>query len=135
MKRILLCVLSALLVMSLFAPAIYAEEQITLTVLNYFDLTAPNASREITEIWEEFERRNPHITVVREDLFNEPFHHKTEAYAAAGTLPDVIYMWPGGRSTTLHTKKLVKDLTPFIEEVRHEFSEAALMPQAAAISP
>ena len=130
MKRILLCVLSALLVMSLFAPAIYAEEQITLTVLNYFDLTAPNASREITEIWEEFERRNPHITVVREDLFNEPFHHKTEAYAAAGTLPDVIYMWPGGRSTTLHTKKLVKDLTPFIEEVRHEFSEAALMPQA-----
>ncbi|NLM39800.1 MAG: extracellular solute-binding protein [Firmicutes bacterium] len=130
MKRTLLFVLSALLVLSLFAPAIYAEEKITLTVLNYFDLTAPNASREITEIWEEFERRNPHITIIREDLFNEPFHHKTEAYAAAGTLPDVIFMWPGGRSTTLHTKRLVKDLTPFIDEVRHEFSEAALMPQA-----
>ena len=67
--------------------------------------------------------------MIREDLFNEPFHHKTEA-AAAGTLPDIVFMWPGGRSTTLHTKRLVKDLTPFIDEVRHEFSEAALMPQA-----
>ena len=70
----------------------------------------------------------PHITIIREDLFGEPFHHKTEAYAAAGTLPDVMYMWPGGRSTTLHTKKLVKDLTPFIVKCAHEFSEAALQP-------
>lgn len=130
MKRNLLLVVCALLVFALFTPVLYAQEKVTLTVLNYFDLTAPNASREITEVWEEFEKRNPHITIIREDLFNEPFHHKTEAYAAAGTLPDVMFMWPGGRSTTLHTKNLVKDLTPFIEEVRHEFSEAALMPQA-----
>jgi raffinose/stachyose/melibiose transport system substrate-binding protein len=129
-KRNLLVVVSMLLALFLVTPVLQAQEKITLTVLNYFDLTSPNASREINEVWEEFERRNPHITVIREDLFNEPFHHKTEAYAAAGTLPDIVFMWPGGRSTTLHTKRLVKDLTPFIDEVRHEFSEAALMPQA-----
>lgn len=133
MKRnLVLLVVSVLVALFLVTPVLFAQqqEQVTLTVLNYFDLTSPNASREIKEIWEEFERRNPHITIIREDLFGEPFHHKTEAYAAAGTLPDVMYMWPGGRSTTLHTKKLVKDLTPFIDEVRHEFSEAALQPQA-----
>lgn len=107
-----------------------AEETITLTVLNYFDLTAPGAERELEEIWGEFERRNPHIKIEREDLFLEPFHQKTEAYAAAGTLPDVIYMWPGGRSATLHTQGLVKDLEPLLGEMRSEFSEAALVPQA-----
>lgn len=94
-KKSIIYALAALICVSVFAPIVWAEETkepVTLTVLNYFDLTAPNASREITEVWEEFEKRNPHITVIREDLFNEPFHHKTEAYAAAGNLPDVMFM-------------------------------------------
>lgn len=109
---------------------IAADKPIVLRVLNYLDATSPSAYREITEVWEAFERNNPDIKIEREDLFNEPFHQKTEAYAAAGQLPDVIYMWPGGRSSTLHTKHLVKDLTPFLGEMRKEFSEAALVPQA-----
>ncbi len=107
-----------------------AQKQVVLRVLNYLDATSPSAYREITEVWEAFEKNNPDIKIEREDLFNEPFHQKTEAYAAAGQLPDVLYMWPGGRSTTLHTKHLVKDLTPFLGEARKEFSEAALVPQA-----
>jgi len=132
MKRSLLLLVSVFMLLLSVTPVLHAQEEetITLTVLNYFDLTSPNASREIEEVWNEFERRHPNIKVIREDLFNEPFHHKTEAYAAAGTLPDIVYMWPGGRSTTLHTKKLVKELTPFIDEVRDQFSEAALQPQA-----
>ncbi|MCL1930484.1 MAG: extracellular solute-binding protein, partial [Treponema sp.] len=38
----------------------------------------------------------------------------TRAYAAAGELPDVLYVWPSGRSDYLHDQKLLKDLTPFI---------------------
>ncbi|BAS26203.1 ABC transporter substrate-binding protein [Limnochorda pilosa] len=105
-------------------------EPIVLTVLNYLDATSPGAEREVEEVWNAFERNNPGIKIVREDLFLEPFHQKTEAYAAAGRLPDVIYMWPGGRSSTLHTQRLVKDLTPFVDPMRDEFSEAALVPQA-----
>lgn len=129
-KSKMLMVLLVVLVISLLPMGTLAAKKVTLRVLNYFDASSPGASREITEVWEAFEKNNPDIKIVREDLFGEPFHHKTESYAAAGRLPDVIYMWPGGRSTTLHTKKLVKDLTPFLGEKRNEFSEAALRPQA-----
>jgi len=82
--------------------------------------TSPGAYREIADVWEAFEKANPNIEIEREDLFLEPFHQKTEAYAAAGRLPDVLYMWPGGRSTTLHTKRLVKDLAPLLGDTRRE---------------
>lgn len=107
------------------------DEVITLTVLNYLDLTNPNASREIEEIWEAFEKANPNIKIEREDLYLEPFHQKTAAYAAANMLPDVVYMWPGGRSGALHTNRLVKDLRPLLGDEAAEFSEAALVDQAA----
>ena len=106
------------------------QQPIRLRVYNYLDATSPGAYREIEEIWKAFERNNPDIVIEREDMFGEPFHQKLEAYAAAGQLPDVIYMWPGGRSSTLHTKRLVKDLTPFLGDMAREFHEAALAPQA-----
>jgi raffinose/stachyose/melibiose transport system substrate-binding protein len=90
------------------------SNQIELRVLNYFDMTVANASDEITSVWNAFERANPDIRIIREDLFNEPFHNKVESYAAAGQLPDVLYAWPSGRSTTLHTQRLLKDLGPFV---------------------
>ncbi|NMB11846.1 MAG: extracellular solute-binding protein, partial [Firmicutes bacterium] len=130
MKKTIIFILSLLLLIGVLIPVAFAEEPITITVLHYFDLTSPGASRELEEVWGEFARRYPHINVVREDLFQEPFHQKTEAYAAAGQLPDVIYMWPGGRSTTLHTKKLVKDLRPLLGDYLNYFNEAVLVPQA-----
>jgi len=109
-----------------------AADQVELRVLNYLDLTGAAAQRELTDIWEAFEKNNPDIRVIREDLYDEPFHQKTEAYAAAGELPDVLYMWPGARSATLHDNKLVKDLTQLLgEEFLSNFSEAALVPQRA----
>jgi raffinose/stachyose/melibiose transport system substrate-binding protein len=86
--------------------------EVTLRVLNYYDMTSPNAVAEIERIWDAFAKNNPNIIIDREDLFGEPFHQKTEAYAAAGDLPDVIYAWPAGRSATLHENHLLKDLQP-----------------------
>jgi raffinose/stachyose/melibiose transport system substrate-binding protein len=103
-----------------------------LRVLNYLDLTSANSSDEISRVWEAFSQANPDVKVVREDLFNEPFHNKVEAYAAAGQLPDVIYAWPSGRSTTLHTQKLLKDLTPLIQGEGAAFSSEYL---PAALDP
>ena len=91
------------------------DEVIELSVLHYFDLTNPGAIEELDVIWAAFEEANPNIKIVREDEFNEPFHYKVEAYAAAGKLPDVMFAWPSGRSTTLHTQRLLKDLTPLIQ--------------------
>jgi raffinose/stachyose/melibiose transport system substrate-binding protein len=105
----------------------------SLRVLNYLDLTSANSSDEITRVWDAFNKAHPDIKVVREDLFNEPFHNKVEAYAAAGQLPDVLYAWPSGRSTTLHTQKLLKDLTPLVQSepgFAGEYLPVALDPSA-----
>jgi raffinose/stachyose/melibiose transport system substrate-binding protein len=80
-----------------------AGKQVELTVLNYIDMSEPNSANEIAMVWDKFVAENPDIKLVREDLFNEPFHQKTEAYVASGQGPDVLYMWPSGRSTSLHT--------------------------------
>jgi raffinose/stachyose/melibiose transport system substrate-binding protein len=132
MRKLNVLLLAALLVVGVFVPAALAQdEKITITVLHYFDLTAPGSEREIEEIWHEFSRRHPNIIVEREDLFLEAFHQKVEAYAAADRLPDVVFMWPGGRSTSLHTQHLVKDLTPLLGEDAKYFNPAVLAPQAA----
>ncbi|MHB9295487.1 ABC transporter substrate-binding protein [Pillotina sp. SPG140] len=91
-----------------------ASGQVELRVLNYLDLTSANGAQEVNRVWGTFEQAHPNIKIVREDLYNEPFHNKTEAYAAAGRLPDVLYAWPSGRSTTLHEQKLLKDLGPLV---------------------
>jgi raffinose/stachyose/melibiose transport system substrate-binding protein len=90
--------------------------QVELRVVAYTDLTAPNAANGIERIWGAFEKANPDIKLIREDLYNEAYHEKVAAYAAAGQLPDVLYAWPAGRSSTLHERKLLKDLTPLIQK-------------------
>jgi len=92
------------------------EEKVTLRVLYYLEATAPNAIADANLWFDTFEKNNPKIKIDRENLFDEPFHDKTRAYAAAGNLPDVLYVWPSGRSDYLHDQKLLKDLTPFINK-------------------
>lgn len=89
-------------------------EVVELRVLNYYDMSAAGALEEQSVIWEAFEAANPNIKIIREDEFEESFHDSVNAYAAAGALPDVMYAWPSGRSTTLHSQGLLKDLTPLI---------------------
>ena len=93
-----------------------SDGRIVLKVLDYQDSTAPNSFDDNAIVWEAFEKANPDIILQREVLFNEPFHQKSAAYAASGNMPDVFYMWPGGRSTAIHTAKLAKDLKPLLEK-------------------
>jgi raffinose/stachyose/melibiose transport system substrate-binding protein len=100
---------------------------IELRVLNYLDMTGANTANEVEVVWNAFEKANPDIRIIREDLFNDPYHNKMEAYAAANQVPDLIYAWPSGRSTTLHTQRLLKDLSPF---VRRDGLAAVMAPGA-----
>jgi len=90
--------------------------KIKLTVLNYTDLTVANAAKDQKWQWDTFLKENKDIVLEKEDLFNEPFHEKTAAYAASGNIPDVLFVWPAGRSTPLHEKRLLKDLMPFLRK-------------------
>jgi raffinose/stachyose/melibiose transport system substrate-binding protein len=87
-----------------------------LRVLNYTDMTYSFTIADQNWIWDTFRANNPDVTLIVENLYNEPFHNKTEAYAASGNLPDVLYVWPSGRSISLHQHRLLKDLSPLIEK-------------------
>ena len=93
-----------------------ASGKTTLRVLNYTDLTSANSAADQKWQWDTFLARNPDVAIEREDLFNEPFSEKTAAYAAQGNIPDVLFVWPAGRSTALHERKLLKDLTPLLKK-------------------
>ncbi|MEI8092621.1 MAG: extracellular solute-binding protein [Spirochaetales bacterium] len=116
----------SLLVLSVLGFALNAE-QVTLKVLNYIDATQAGYADD-KAIWDAFAKANPDIDLVKEELFNEPFHQKTEAYIAAGQLPDVLFAWPSGRSASLHTKNLLKDLKPLLGSDLNNFVPAAVNP-------
>ena len=91
------------------------SDKITLTVLNYMDKSEPNSANEIELVWNKYQAEHPEVQIIREDLFDEPFHEKVQAYAASGELPDLIYAWPSGRSSTLHLNHLLYDLEPLLK--------------------
>jgi raffinose/stachyose/melibiose transport system substrate-binding protein len=83
-------------------------------VLYYLEATVPTSVADANWAFAEFARLNPDVTVDRENLFSEAFHDKMRAYAASGNLPDVMYVWPSGRSAYLHDEGLLRNLTPLI---------------------
>jgi len=115
MKKISLLVLAGIILMSAAAFAGGSSNQgpITLRVLYYLEASAPNAIAD-ADLWFNTFQRTHNVIIERENLFDEPYHDKMRAYAAAGELPDVMYVWPSGRSDYLHDQKLLKDLTPLI---------------------
>jgi len=115
-SRIIGILLMVLIALTVFSTCAKKDDKITLKVLYYLEATAPNAVADANLWFDTFEKNHPNVKIERENLFDEPFHDKTRAYAAAGELPDVLYVWPSGRSDYLHDQKLLKDLTPFINK-------------------
>lgn len=71
----------------------------TIRVLNYIDMSEPNSANEVEMVWNEFSRLHPEIEVIREDLFNEPFHMRwnhmqhreiSQTFSTAGQAEDLL---------------------------------------------
>ncbi|MDR2110541.1 MAG: extracellular solute-binding protein [Spirochaetaceae bacterium] len=62
-------------------------------------------------MWDAFGEANPHITLEREDLYGEAYYDRVETYIREGNLPDVLFVWPGERSSPLHTGGFLWDLS------------------------
>jgi raffinose/stachyose/melibiose transport system substrate-binding protein len=134
-KKIVGIILTVLIVTSVIVGCSKSKSNaLQVSVLNYTDLTVANAAETNKWTWDTFRSRNPDVTLVIEDLFNEPFHNKTEAYAASGNLPDVLYVWPSGRSTSLHQNRLLKDLAPLVakDNLRSSYIAVAMDPKQQA---
>jgi len=90
------------------------DDRVVIKVLYYLEASAPNAVADANLWFSTFEKNNPGVKIDRENLFDDAYHDKMRTYAAANDMPDVMYVWPSGRSDYLHDQKLLKDLTPFI---------------------
>src|SRR5512142_876027 len=112
-------------------------QKTTLNVLYYIDAT--QAGYDVDQgIWAKFVADNPDIDLQKEELFSEPFHPKMPASIGAGTLPDVFYMWPSGRSQQSYEKHLAKDLSKLLgPDFLKNFAPTATNPKALgdSISP
>jgi raffinose/stachyose/melibiose transport system substrate-binding protein len=129
MFKKLFCLVMALVFVSSISVCVFSQEkEVELTVLNYLDITSPEAKAWDATV-EAFNVKYPNITLKIENSFGEAYHQKLAALAAAGDLPDVMYLWPGGRSAEIYRNELTEDLYPFLGPDKDKFVPAAVAPQ------
>ncbi len=129
MFKKLFCLVMALVFVSSISVCVFSQEkEVELTVLNYLDITSPEAKAWDATV-EAFNAKYPNITLKIENSFGEAYHQKLAALAAAGDLPDVMYLWPGGRSAEIYRNELTEDLYPFLGPDKDKFVPAAVAPQ------
>jgi len=102
--------------------------EVELTMLNYLDITSPEAKAWDATV-EAFNAKYPNITLTIENSFGDAYHQKLAALAAAGDLPDVMYLWPSGRSAEIYKNELTEDLYPLLGADKDKFVPAAVVPQ------
>ncbi len=105
------------------------DDVITLEVFHYLDLADNVSTDNFEEVRKAFEEAHPNIRLQFDYLFDEAYHNRLQAMAVAGQLPDVMFLWPGKRTGDVTGAGLVKDLRPWVDNIRHEFAPAALAPQ------
>lgn len=130
MKKFLLLALCVLMVSALSAGA-----ATPLKLLYYGDATQAGYQEDIDLFIEQFKTDNPDIDLQVEILFSQAYHQKLGAYVASGQLPDVVYLWPTNRDSSLlmHSLKLMRDLKPLLGAAfLKPFTASALNPNAQA---
>jgi len=127
-KRLFYFVLVLVFVSSISVCVFSQEKEMELTVLNYLDITSPEAAA-WDAIVEAFNAKYPNITLKIENSSGEAYHQKLAALAAAGDLPDVMYLYPGGRSAEIYKNELTEDLYPFLGADKDKFVPATVAPQ------
>jgi len=126
-KRLFYFVLVLVFVSSI-SVCVFAQEEVELTMLNYLDITSPEAA-----VWdatvEAFNAKYPNITLTIENSFGDAYHQKLAALAGAGDLPDVMLLWPSGRSLEFYKNELTEDLYPFLGADKDKYVPSAVAPQ------
>lgn len=133
MKKILFFAL--VLALAVFLPMTATAQATPLKFLYYADATQAGYQEDMDEFIQKFKDDNPDIDLQVEILFSQAYHQKLGAYIASGQLPDVVYMWPTNRDSSLllHSLKLVRDLKPLLgADFLKPFTASALNPNAQA---
>lgn len=127
-KKLSYLILVLVLVASFAVCAFSQEKEVELVVYNYLDITSPEA-----KVWDDivaaFQAEHPNIKLKIENNFGDEYHMKLAALAAAGDLPDVMILWPGGRSVYLYQEGLIADLYPLLGADKEKYAPVSVEPQ------
>lgn len=131
MKKVIVILIGLLLVAGVAFARGGGEEPdgITLRVYDYKDLTNEIDVANDAELMVVWEAGHPDITLEFEYGFNNPYHDKLQAMALAGQLPDVIFLWPGKKTGQVTGSGVIKDISPWIDQVADQFAPAAVAAQ------
>jgi len=108
MKKYLLLAIVVLALVTVNAGA----QQTPLKFLYYGDATQAGYQEDMDQFIGKFQTDNPDIDLQVEILFSQAYHQKLGAYVASGQIPDVVFLWPGARDSSLlmHKLGLMRDL-------------------------
>ncbi|MFP4011640.1 MAG: ABC transporter substrate-binding protein [Spirochaetaceae bacterium] len=136
MRKILVLAVVAMLALpvgSLFAGGQGEDgddgETMTLTMLEYQDVTDESEVGTWEVLLDRFYELNPNVELDIDELFDEAYHNKLQAMAVAEQLPDLMFLWPGQRTGQVTQNGLAKDLRPWLEGHEDEFLDIAMEPQ------
>ncbi len=101
----------------------------TLTGFHYLDQADRAAVDNFEALKARFAELHPEITIEWEYLVNEPYHNKLQTLVTSDQLPDIVFLWPGKRTGNVTGNGNIKDLSPWLEGNRDNFSVAAMAPQ------
>lgn len=102
------------------------EETITLTMLEYQDVTDESEVAVWDELMERFGELHPNVEFEIDTLFDEAYHNKLQAMAVSEQLPDIMFLWPGKRTGDVTGSGQIKDLSPWLEGKKDEFAPTAM---------
>lgn len=105
------------------------SETITLSMLDYLDLSDEVSVSNREEIEEAWRESHPNIEIEREYLFDEAYHNQLQAMLTAEQLPDLMFLWPGARTGAVTSSGKIKDISDRVEPHADEFAEIAVAPQ------
>jgi len=122
------------ILLALLVPMAISAQQVQLTSLWHVDASAAGYAED-QGIRATFAQNNPDINITYEELYNVPYQDKLTAYIAAGTLPDIMFLWPTTRSGSgiIQAKHLAKDLAQLLgKDFLANFNPTAIDPKLQA---
>ncbi|RKX76712.1 MAG: carbohydrate ABC transporter substrate-binding protein [Spirochaetes bacterium] len=106
-----------------------SAEKITLTMLEYQDVTDESEVGTWKVLLETFYEENPNVELKIDTLFDEAYHNKLQAMLVADQLPDIMFLWPGKRTGQITSSGKIKDLRPWLKGYENDFADIAIAPQ------
>ena len=124
MHKLLSVILAALMLLSLFAPALAEDKVITLWHIQ----TQPPQQEVIEKAKARFEAANPGYKIDISVYQNDPYKTKIQVALAAGEEPDIFPSWSGGTMIEYVLANQLFDMTPLMEKDNYKdlFMDAAI---------